>query len=60
MSNQEVVKLEQAINALESAKSLIREALGDTDSYHMTADDIDCLIEDLDADIVYFRDGQPR
>lgn len=52
MRNQKVLKLEQAINTLEYAKYQIKEALGDTDAYQMSADQIDGMIEDLNADIV--------
>ena len=60
MRNQKVLKLEQAINTLEYAKYQIKEALGDTDAYQMSADQIDEMIEDLDADIVFLQDGVPR
>lgn len=53
MRNKKVLKLEQAINTLEYAKYQIKEVLGDTDSYEMTAKDIDGLIEDLNCDIEY-------
>jgi hypothetical protein len=51
MRNQKVLKLEQAINTLEYAKYQLKEALGDTDSYQFSADQIDELIEDIQADI---------
>ena len=51
MRNQKVLKLEQAINTLEYAKYQIKEALGDTDSYQMSASQIDEMIEELNADI---------
>ena len=57
MRNKKVTKLEQAINTLEYAKFQIQEALGKTDSYQMTADQIDNLIEDLNADIEYLYQG---
>ena len=60
MRNQKVLKLEQAINTLEYAKYQIKEALGDTDAYQLSADQIDEMIEDLDADIVFLQDGVPR
>ena len=53
MRNQKVLKLEQAINTLEYAKYQIKEALGDTDAYQLTADQIDGLIEDINVDIEY-------
>jgi hypothetical protein len=55
MRNQKVLKLEQAINTLEYAKFQIKEALGDSDSYKFSADQIDELIEDLNADIESLR-----
>ena len=57
MRNKKVLKLEQAINTLEYAKFQIKEALGDTDSYQMTANQIDGLIEDLNVDIEYLTQG---
>ena len=57
MRNKKVLKLEQAINTLEYAKFQIKEALGDTDSYQMTANQIDGLIEDLNIDIEYLTQG---
>jgi|LauGreDrversion4_2_1035121.scaffolds.fasta_scaffold467697_3 hypothetical protein len=51
MRNQKVLKLEQAINTLEYAKYQIKEALGDTDAYQMSASQIDEMIEELNADI---------
>lgn len=52
MRNQKVLKLEQAINTLEYAKYQIKEALGDSDSFQMSANEIDALIQDLQEDIV--------
>ena len=57
MRNKKVLKLEQAINTLEYAKFQIKEALGDTDSYQMSADQIDGMIEDLNVDIEYLTQG---
>ena len=57
MRNQKVLKLEQAINTLEYAKFQIKEALGDSDSYKFSADQIDELIEDLNADIASLPKG---
>lgn len=57
MRNKKVLKLEQAINTLEYAKFQIKEALGDTDSYQMTTNQIDGLIEDLNVDIEYLTQG---
>ena len=51
MRNQKVLKLEQAINTLEYAKYQVKEAWGDTDAYQLTANQIDDLITDLNADI---------
>lgn len=53
-------KLEQAIKTLEYAKYQIKEALGNSDSYQDSAKCIDQLIEDLDCDIVFLCDGEPR
>ena len=55
MRNQKVLKLEQAINTLEYAKFQIKEALGESDSYQFSADQIDELIEDLNAYIESLR-----
>jgi predicted nucleic acid-binding Zn-ribbon protein len=51
--------LQEAIRALNDAKRLIHEALGDTDSYQESMTQIDELIEDLDADLLYFNEAQP-
>jgi len=58
LRNQKVLKLEQAINTLEYAKYQIKEALGDTDAYHMSANQIDDLIEDINADLEYLSQAQ--
>ncbi len=58
MRNQKVLKLEQAINTLEYAKLQIKEALGDTDSYQMSANEIDALIEDINVDIEYLSQSR--
>lgn len=60
MRNLKVVKLEQAINTLEYAKYQILEALGDSDSAQSSINDIDSLIVDLDANIVFLQDGVRR
>lgn len=52
--------LEKAIEHLKNARIEARKALGPTDSFSDTSDAIEDLIEDLDADIVYFREGQPQ
>ena len=57
MRNQKVVNLEQAIQYLNYAKYQVKLALGDTDAYQMTADQIDGLIEDLSVDIEYLAQG---
>jgi hypothetical protein len=51
MRNKKVLKLEQAINTLEYTKFQIKEALGDTESYQMSASQIDEMIEKLNSDI---------
>lgn len=58
MRNKKVLKLEQAINTLEYAKIQIKEAMGDTDVYHMSANQIDDLIEDLNVDIEYLAQSR--
>jgi hypothetical protein len=58
MRNKKVLKLEQAINTLEYAKLQIKEALGDTDAYHMSANQIDDLIEDINVDIEYLAQSR--
>lgn len=60
MRNQKVVNLEQAIQYLNYAKYQVKLALGDSDSAQFTINEIDSLIEDLDADIVFLQDGVPR
>jgi len=57
MRNQKVLKLEQAINTLEYAKFQIKEALGESDSYQFSADQIDEIIEDLNEDIASLSKG---
>ena len=58
MRNKKVLKLEQAVNTLEYAKFQIKEALGDTDAYQMTATQIDGLIEDINVDIEYLSQSR--
>lgn len=58
MRNQKVLKLEQAINTLEYAKFQIKEALGETDAYQMSANQIDGLIEDINVDIEYLSQSR--
>ena len=58
MRNQKVLKLEQAINTLEYAKYQIKEALGDTDAYQLTANQIDDLIEGINVDIEYLSQSR--
>ena len=60
MRNQKVVNLEQAIQYLNYAKYQVKLALGDSDSAQFSINNIDSLIEDLDADIVFLQDGVPR
>ena len=60
MRNQKVAKLEQAIQYLNYAKYQVKLALGDSDSAQSSINDIDSLIEDLDADIVFLQGGVPR
>lgn len=52
--------LEKAIEHLKYARFEVRKALGNTDSYRDTSNAIEDLIEDMDADIVFFREGQPQ
>ena len=60
MRNQKVGRLEQAIMYLKYAKYQIKLALDESDAYQASADQIDDLIADLDADIVFLQDGVPR
>lgn len=55
-----VQRLEQAITYLKYARYQVQLALGDTDSAQMTVADINGIMEDLDADIVFLQDGVPR
>lgn len=55
-----VQRLDQAIQYLKYARYQVQLALGETDSGQETIDDIDSIVEDLDADIICLRDGIPR
>lgn len=55
-----VQRLDQAIQYLKYARYQVQLALGETDSGQETIDDIDSIVEDLDADIICLRDGHPR
>lgn len=52
MRKQKLQKLEQAIDRLNDAKRLIRDALKDTDSADVSISQIDEAIQDLKADIL--------
>lgn len=53
-------RLEAAISYLKYARYQVVLALGTTDSGEETVADIDGIIEDIDADIVFFQNGSPR
>lgn len=55
-----VQRLEQAITYLKYARYQVQLALGDTCSAQTTVADINGIMEDLDADIVFLQDGVPR
>jgi hypothetical protein len=56
MSAEKVKRLEHAIMHLKYARFQVELALGKTDSAQETLDDIDGIIEDLDADIICLKD----
>lgn len=60
MNKVKVQQLEAAIQYLKQARKQVQLALGDTDSAQMTVADINIIMEDLDADIVFLQDGVPR
>ena len=55
-----IAKLKLATQHLREAQRLVTEALGDSDSTQITHEAIEDVIEDLDADIIYFRNGVPN
>jgi hypothetical protein len=55
-----IAKLKLATQHLREAQRLVTEVLGKTDSAQTVHDDIEFVIEDLDADIIYFRNGVPN
>ena len=60
MNKVKVQQLEQAIQHLKQARKQVELALGSTDSAQSTVADINYIMEDLDADIVFLQDGRPR
>ena len=60
MIKDQVWHLEQAIMYLKYARFQVKLALGDTDAAQDAVKDIDEIVEDLDADIVFLQSGEPR
>jgi exonuclease VII small subunit len=59
-AKESIATLKLATQHLRAAQKLVKSALGDTDSAKTVTTDIELVIEDLDADIIYFRDGVPN